>query len=145
MTSGKELKLVLSVAGILFFVGLFCYAFFPSKPPDEPVRIYYPSATGSVLFQHAQHHAGYDVSCYDCHHHPIDDEAALIACSECHLKNPEEGAPPPDVCLDCHDIDEIEDTEMPSQPDASHDQCSQCHEGIGAGPVKQACSECHIQ
>lgn len=145
MTSGKDLKLVYSVAAILFIVGSICYAAFPSNPPDEPIRIQYRSATGNVLFQHDQHASDYDVSCYDCHHHPGDDEAGLIACSECHLKDPEEGAPPPDICLDCHDVDEIEDTEMLSQPDASHEQCSNCHQGIGAGPVKQACSECHLQ
>jgi hypothetical protein len=145
MTSERDLKLVYSVAVILFIVGLFCYAAFPVKPPDEPLRIQYRSATGNVLFEHAKHATEYDVSCYDCHHHPGDDEAGLIACSECHLKNPEENAPPPERCLDCHDADDIEDTEMPSQPDASHDQCSDCHSGIGAGPVKQACSECHAQ
>jgi hypothetical protein len=34
---------------------------------------------------------------------------------------------------------------MLSQPDASHNQCAECHDGIGAGPLKQACSECHLQ
>ena len=145
MTSGKDLKLVYSVAVILFIVGLFCYAAFPSKPPDEPIRIQYRSATGNVLFQHSKHVAGYDTSCFDCHHHPMDDDAALIACSECHLKNPKEGAPPPEVCLDCHGEDEIEGTEIPPQPDASHDQCSGCHSDIGAGPQKQECSQCHVQ
>jgi len=145
MTSERDLKLVYSVAVILFIVGLFCYAAFPSKPPDEPVRIQYRSATGSVLFQHAQHNIGYDVSCYDCHHHPSDDEAALIACSECHLKNPEEDAPPPELCLDCHGADEIEDSEMPAKTDAFHQQCTACHSGIGAGPKEKDCSECHVQ
>lgn len=145
MTSERDLKLVYSVAVILFIVGLFCYAAFPSKPPDEPIRIQYRSDTGSVIFQHARHAADYGVSCFDCHHHPSDDDEAKVACSECHLKNPGEDAPPPEKCLDCHGEDEIEDTEMPSQPDASHDQCSACHSGIGAGPLKQACSECHLQ
>lgn len=145
MTSEKDLKLVYSVAAILFIVGLFCYAAFPAKPPDEPIRIQYRSATGNVIFQHAQHAADYDVSCFDCHHHPGDDDAGLIACSECHLKDPAEGAPPPEICLDCHGADEIEGTEMPSQPEASHNQCANCHKGIGAGPEKQDCSQCHVK
>ena len=55
MTSERDLKLVYSVAVILFIVGLFCYAAFPVKPPDEPLRIQYRSATGNVLFEHAKH------------------------------------------------------------------------------------------
>ena len=145
MTSGRDLKLVYSVAGILFIVGLLCYAAFPSTPPDEPIRIQYRSATGNVLFQHAKHAAGYDVACFDCHHHPSDDDAALIACSACHLENAPEDAPPPDICLDCHDADEIEDSGIPAQTDAFHQQCTDCHSGIGAGPEEKDCAECHIQ
>ena len=145
MTSERDLKLVYSVAVNLFIVGLFCYAAFPSTPPDDPIRIQYRSATGSVLFQHAKHAADYDVSCLDCHHHFIDDENDAIACSECHLKNPEENAPPPERCLDCHGADEIEDSEIPAKSDAFHKQCTACHSGIGAGPVEMDCSECHVQ
>lgn len=145
MTSERDLKLVYSVAVILFIVGLFCYAAFPSTPPDDPIRIQYRSATGSVLFQHSKHAADYGVSCLDCHHHFIDDPDDAIACSECHLKNPEEDAPPPERCLDCHGADEIEDSEIPAKTDAFHKQCTACHSGIGAGPEEKDCSECHAQ
>ena len=145
MTSERDLKLVYSVAVILFIVGLFCYAPFPSTPPDDPIRIQYRSATGSVLFQHAKHGADYDVSCLDCHHHFIDDPNDAMACSECHLKNPEEDAPPPERCLDCHGADEIKDSEIPAKTDAFHKQCTACHSGIGAGPEEKDCSECHAQ
>lgn len=145
MTSERDLKLVYSVAVILFIVGLFCYAAFPSTPSDDPIRIQYRSATGSVLFQHSKHAADYGVSCLDCHHHFVDDANDAIACSECHLKNPEENAPPPERCLDCHGADEIKDSEIPAKTDAFHQQCTTCHSGIGAGPEEKDCSECHAK
>ena len=145
MTSERDLKLVYSVAVILFIVGLFCYAAFPSKPPDDPIRIQYRNAAGSVLFQHAKHNVGYGVSCFDCHHHPADDDAALIACGDCHIKNAADDAPKPEICLDCHDADEIEDTVLVAKTDAFHQQCTACHAGIGAGPNEKDCSQCHVQ
>ncbi len=145
MTSERDLKLVLSVAAILFIVGLFCYAAFPSKPPDNPIRIQYRSATGSVLFQHAQHVNDFDVSCFDCHHHYVEEEEVAVACGECHLKELEEGAPPPEKCLECHGEDEIEDSVIPAKTDAFHSQCADCHRNIGVGPLKKACAECHVQ
>ena len=41
--------------------------------------------------------------------------------------------------------DEIEDSEMPAKTDAFHQQCTDCHSGIGAGPEEKDCSECHVQ
>ena len=41
MTSEKDLKLVLSVAVILFIVGVLCFAAFPIKSPTIPNRIQY--------------------------------------------------------------------------------------------------------
>ena len=66
----------------------------------------------------------------------------ILIFSAMSVNSQDEGMP---VCLDCHGADEIEGTEMPSQPDASHEQCSACHSGIGAGPEKQDCSQCHVQ
>ena len=45
-------------------------------------------------------------------------------------------------CLDCHDADEVEDTEMMKRSDAFHEQCIRCHQDFDAGPV--ACAACHV-
>jgi hypothetical protein len=34
---------------------------------------------------------------------------------------------------------------MLTKTDAFHAQCTDCHNGIGAGPLQKACSECHVQ
>lgn len=142
MTSEKDVKLVLSVAVVLFIVGVLCYAAFPTNPPENPVRIQYRSATGNVLFQHTAHNRYGINDCFECHHHPGDDNAGLISCNECH---PAElgRAPDPEVCNECHDEEYFEDTEMVSVTEAAHAQCKNCHAGIGAGPLE--CAECHVK
>ena len=79
--SGKELQLAYRLAITLFIVGVASYAYtaFSAKPPDEPIRVMYKTTAGKVLFDHKTHSAdtGYGISCYDCHHHPPEDESAL--------------------------------------------------------------------
>ena len=89
MTSDKDLKLICSVAVVLFLVGVLCYAAVPAKAPEDPIRIQYRSDLGNVTFQHSKHVASYGASCYDCHHHPGNDDIGLVACSVCHLKDAE--------------------------------------------------------
>ena len=143
MTSEKDVKLVLSVAVVLFIVGVLCYAAFPIKSPEIPNRIQYRSATGHALFQHIEHNTGYDVECLECHHHHAEDmeENELLACGACHPQEPGK-ATDPEVCNECHDEEYYEDTEMLGRMDATHDQCKTCHAGIGAGPIE--CAECHL-
>ncbi|MBL0712803.1 MAG: cytochrome c3 family protein [Desulfosarcina sp.] len=142
MTSEKDLKLVCSVAVILFLVGVLCYAAFPTKPPDNPVRIQYRSATGNVLFQHIKHERDYGTDCLECHHHHADEQDKLIGCGQCHPRELGQ-APDPEVCNGCHDEEYYEDTEMMAQSDAAHKQCQECHAGIDAGPLE--CAGCHVQ
>jgi hypothetical protein len=143
--SGKELQLAYRLAITLFIVGVAGYAYsaFSTKPPDEPIRVMYKTTAGKVLFDHKTHSAdtGYGISCYDCHHHPPEDESALQACSVCHPMEAEEGIIP-ESCLECHDADEIEDTETVKRLDAYHTQCIDCHKAVGAGPVD--CNSCHV-
>ena len=143
MTSEKDLKLILSVAVILFIVGVLCFAAFPIKSPTIPNRIQYRSATGHALFQHIEHNKGYDIECLECHHHYAEDREPeeLLACGACHPQEPGK-ATDPEVCNECHDEEYSEDTEMVGRTDATHDQCKKCHAGIGAGPIE--CAECHL-
>jgi hypothetical protein len=114
MTSRKDLQLAYGLAIVLFVVGVVSYAYtaFSAKPPEEPVRIMYKSVAGKVLFGHKIHTtvSGYGIACYDCHHHPPEDESALRACGDCHDLPPEKGALP-ESCLECHATDEIEGTD----------------------------------
>ena len=145
MTSKKELQLAYGLAIVLLVVGVASYAFTALSPrsEEEPVRIMYRSVAGNVLFDHLTHVApdtGYGMACADCHHHPAD-ETGLLACGVCH-EEPSEEASMPDSCLDCHDADEIEDTEMVKRADAFHNQCIQCHQEVGAGAME--CADCHL-
>ena len=142
MNSEKELKIVYSLAIILFIVGILSYAAFPAKIPDEPVRLMFKGVAGNVLFGHKTHttDSGYGISCKDCHHHPEEDETDLRACSECHYL-PKDGETAPQACNDCHEPDEIEDSEFIKTSDAFHTQCISCHQENESGP--EECADCH--
>ena len=148
MTQQKELKLAYGLAIILFIVGVLSFAAFPAKTPDEPVRLMYKTVAGKVLFDHNTHaaDAGYALSCQDCHHHPEEpeeEEDALQPCGFCH-QIPMEGETLPDACNDCHEPDEIEDTEISKKSDAFHLQCESCHQEAEVGPEENRCSWCHV-
>ena len=142
MFSKKELKLVYGVAVCLLVIGVISYAAFPLKAPEEPLRVMYTLTAGNVVFNHKMHTAdyGYGLSCFDCHHHPVDDDSSLMACSACHTP-PAEGEAVNETCLDCHDESEIEGTEVVTQADAYHLQCKGCHQDFEAGPTE--CAGCH--
>ena len=143
MFSKKELKLAYGAAICLLLIGAICYAAFPLKAPEEPLRLMYTAMAGNVLFNHQIHSSanGYSLACFDCHHHPPGDESALMACGDCHSP-PAEGETVNQTCLDCHDESDVEDTEMLNQEDAFHTQCIDCHKAVGAGPVD--CNSCHV-
>ena len=147
MTSKKQLLFAYGLAIHLLLVGIICYAAFPVRAPGQPIRIMYQTNAGKVLFDHYTHTdaSGYGASCFDCHHHPSDDDSALIACGACHQAPAEDGSKP-ERCLDCHDESDIEETEMSSRADAFHTQCTGCHEEFGKGPQPGSddCSLCHV-
>lgn len=125
MFSKTELKLAYGVAVWLLVVGTICYAAFPQKAPEEPLRLMYTVAAGNVLFNHKVHtyETGYGLSCEDCHHELLDGESDI-----------------PQPCGECHDPTEG-DEEVPKRADAFHLQCINCHEDFEAGPAD--CTGCH--
>ena len=143
MISKQKMKVVYGLMVYLLVVGVLCYAAFPVSPPEEPMRIMYKVTAGNVLFDHYSHTSGaaYGLSCWDCHHHPPDDDTALIACGECHAPN-ENMPQPPGICSDCHEADEIKDTKIMKRSDAFHAQCIECHQAFDAGAVE--CASCHV-
>lgn len=151
MTTKKQLKIAVIIAIHLLLIGIVCYAAFPTRqaePPDPPPRVFYTTPSGNVLFDHKSHAPSREegLSCWDCHHHIEDEEDSLIACGECHQKLAE-GEDFPESCMECHDEDEIEDTQIIKRSDALHQQCAQCHEEYGAGPlyIESDCAKCHSQ
>jgi len=120
MTSRNEQVLAYALAAILLVVGVVCYAAFPAKAPEEPVRLMFKTTAGKVLFDHKTHSAdaGYGVACDDCHH---EEQEGSKSCSG----------------EDCHGPDS-----EPKRSEALHTNCKGCHEESGAGPLE--CSECHV-
>ncbi|MBL7178720.1 MAG: cytochrome c3 family protein [Desulfobacterales bacterium] len=150
MSPQKELKLAYGLAIVLLIVGVIGYAAAPAKTPDKPIRIMYKTVAGKVLFDHKTHIAesGYSLACKDCHHHPEGsedegEEAEIQPCNYCHQALAE-GETFPKTCLDCHEAEELEDTEISNRPDAFHSQCEKCHKESGAGPEENRCSWCHV-
>ena len=96
-----------------------------------------------AYFDHKTHTGdnGYGLNCKDCHHHPLEEEADLSTCGKCHIQGQAESLPV--SCQDCHEADEIEDTEIVKRGDAFHGQCIGCHQEFGAGPID--CAECHVK
>lgn len=142
MIPKQKMKIVYGLVIYFLVVGVLCYAAFPVSQPEEPVRIMYKVAAGNVLFDHETHasQTAYGLSCWDCHHHPVDDDAGLTACGACHTSAGDGNKP--QVCLDCHDSDEIEETKMLKRSDAFHAQCIECHQEFEAGAIE--CESCHV-
>ncbi|GBC61952.1 cytochrome c [Desulfonema ishimotonii] len=141
MTSNKELKLAYGIAIVLLVVGVLSYTAFSAKKPDQPLRLVFTGAAGSVMFDHKTHVADYGLACTDCHHHPSEpeEEAAVQSCSACH-DLPKDGSLPAS-CLDCHEADEVSLEGTPGKTDAFHAQCIGCHKEGEAGPIE--CAKCH--
>jgi hypothetical protein len=144
MAPKNELNIAYGMVVILLVLGILSYTAFSAKPPDEPIRIMFQSTAGKVLFTHQTHSSevGYGVACRTCHHHlEEDDESANQPCAYCHAI--EEGSVvETEGCLECHEADEIEDTEMPVPAEVFHEQCITCHMEYEAGPTE--CLECHV-
>lgn len=147
MDPNREFRVAIIVAVVLFILGVFSYSIsaLTRQPPEQPIRVVMPNLGGKVLFDHKTHTAGYGFACQDCHHHPPDDESALIACGNCHTK-PAESEAALETCLDCHEQEDIEDYEMADRKNAYHSQCAGCHADIGAGPLEtnDECNHCHV-
>ena len=145
MATMKDRKRVYIIAGALLVVGAICYAAFPIKQPEQPIRLMFQAVSGNVLFHHKTHASqeGYGIDCFECHHHSGADETEIRSCKYCHPISQETDTAP-QACLDCHDQSEIKNSLTISSGDAFHMQCAGCHEDYGQGPKEQECSSCHV-
>jgi hypothetical protein len=122
MDAGKEKAVAYAIGIILVVVGVVCYAAFPDRMAEQPVRIMFKSTAGNVLFDHKMHtyEDGYGYGCMECHHTLEQEGERPSACGECHEP----------------DSDEVK------RSDAFHKQCQGCHVDSGMGPVE--CAGCHV-
>ncbi|MFQ5776786.1 MAG: cytochrome c3 family protein, partial [Terriglobia bacterium] len=111
--------------------------------------------------------------CLGCHANivaqiqkPIEHGAVDLGCSVCHLthKSEPEDAPegvfhltqaPPELCLDCHDVEEVTLAEAHLQQPFAGSRCPECHNPHGSSRAKlinnfvhspfeeKACDTCH--
>ncbi|MBN2420245.1 MAG: cytochrome c3 family protein [Deltaproteobacteria bacterium] len=131
----KEKFIAYCAVAALFVIGVVCYAAFPDKRPDEPVRVMFNSAPGAtggkVLFTHKDHATliNYGIDCVDCHHKWVKEESEK-----------------PAACRECHPVEKAEgdDPKQPKRSDALHTRCGGCHDDAGHGPGTKDCSGCHV-
>lgn len=126
MELNKEKIVAYCLIGILFLVGVVCYAAFPNQRPEQPLRVMLSNTAGNVLFDMKMHASidGYGIECIDCHHEMEEKTSIPLACG----------------AADCHDPVKSEDTLKRS--DAFHLQCIECHKDDGTAPEK--CESCHF-
>ncbi len=122
----NERVVAYGIAVVLFVVGVVCYAGFPPEPPEEPIRIYFTSTAGNLLFDHKEH---------------TSEEGYGFDCAECHHKWEQEEGTKPEACGKCHLV-ESEKEDVPKRTDSFHQQCKGCHEEAEEGPID--CFECHF-
>ena len=56
MTSKKHRLIVYGVAVQLLLIAIVCYAAFPVKTPEQPIRLMYQTNAGKVLFHDGERH-----------------------------------------------------------------------------------------
>jgi len=146
----KEKFIAYCAVVALFVVGVVCYAAFPDKKPEEPVRAMLdtaPDATqGRVLFTHKEHKdhnvkENYGLDCIDCHHQYVKAEDGKVL----YLRKDNSTGEKPIACRECHKVEKAEgdNPEQPKLADAFHTRCAGCHDDAGHGPGTKDCSGCH--
>ncbi len=97
-------------------------------PPTEPVRVFYDSKGGPVVFDHAAHTDREEGSCLICHHEDGEDEEK-------------------ENCRDCHDGNDIPIIHAYHEKgedfleEEDYQSCMSCHEAKGRDPKN--CKGCH--
>ena len=148
MDLNKEKFIAYCAVVALFVVGVVCYAAFPDRRPEEPVRIMLNAAPGAaggkVLYTHEEHatQKNYGLECIDCHHKWVmaDDGTVLF------LRKDNSTGEKPVICSECHIVEKAEgdDPKQPKLSDAFHTRCAGCHDDAGHGPDTKDCSGCHV-
>ena len=149
MDLNKEKFIAYCAVVALFVVGVVCYAAFPDKTPEKPVRVMMDTAANAtqkkVLFTHQDHatQKTYGLECIDCHHQWVKAADGSVL----YLRNDDSTGEKPVACRKCHKVEKAEG-DNPKQPklaDAIHQRCGGCHDDAGHGPGTQNCTGCHVE
>ena len=97
-------------------------------PPEDPVRVFYDSKGGYVVFDHAAHAQWEDGGCIVCHHYDGDDDEKEN-CRDCHEEN--------DIPI----IDAYHQKGEDYLEEEDFQSCMSCHEAKGRDPKN--CRGCH--
>ncbi len=156
---------VIAVAGYAGFLG--------GAQPEKPIRIFFATKGGNVVFSHIAHFRDYELPCERCHHESkeptsdpllcrnchsaVFDEAFAEKhqdntgefCGRCHHQEPvgtkySHAEHSDEFCAECTDCHHTEDIE--SEPG----NCGECHEAEGdddtpglKNAVHKRCNACH--
>jgi hypothetical protein len=147
MNLKTEKYIAFYAAAVLFACGVVCYAAFPEKKPETPVRAMFNSTTGNVLYFHKEHASKIDIEnyaleCIDCHHQWVKAETGDIL----YLQKDDTTGEKPIACRECHKVEKAEgdNPNQPKRADALHQNCGGCHDDSGHGPGTKDCSGCHV-
>ena len=117
------LLLITLVVGVVAF-----YYREAQAPPEEPVRVFYDSKGGYVIFDHAAHSDWLEEDCTVCHHEDGEEER-------------------PENCRTCHEENDIPMMHAYHQKGEDYidedmfQSCMSCHESNGRSPDN--CKGCH--
>ena len=100
----------------------------PETGEGGPVRVFYDSKGGAVVFDHAKHTAREGGECIVCHHYDGEDEEKGN-CRECHEES------------DIPVIDSYHEKGEDYLEEEDYQSCMSCHEAKGRDPKN--CRGCH--
>ncbi|MEJ2684188.1 MAG: cytochrome c3 family protein [Candidatus Sulfobium sp.] len=142
----KTTALILFISGVFIFYALSVRAGSAVKAPTTATLDSLSEKYEPVLFDHAKH-AGLAGNCGTCHHRHANFGA--LPCKECHALDPsvfrDSAVGNFMACRNCHGPYDPSNPAMPGLKTAYHQQCFQCHRGMGdVGISPSGCTKmCH--
>lgn len=128
----KTMILILLVSGISVLFTISAQAGSAMKVPSTATLDSLSDKYEPVIFDHAKH-AGLAGNCGTCHHR--HGNFGALPCKECHALDAslfkESAVGSFMACRKCHGPYDPSDPGMPGLKTAYHQQCFQCHRGMG--------------
>jgi hypothetical protein len=128
----KRMTLILVIVGIPIFYAMSLHAGMTGEAPTTATLDSLSNKYGPVMFDHAKH-TGLAGNCGTCHHQHGNFSA--LPCKECHeldtalFRN--SAVNKFMACKNCHGPYDPSNPGMPGLKTAYHQQCFQCHRGMG--------------
>jgi len=142
----KNTVLILLTVGICMVFAASLYAGNSGKAPSVATLDSLSDKYEPVIFDHAKH-TGLAANCGACHHQHANFSS--LPCKECHSLNASafktSAVSNFTSCKNCHGTYDRDNPRMPGLKTAYHQQCFQCHKGMGeVGESPAGCTNmCH--